>query len=42
MLIVPDMTQTDESIPLAGFEAPTTVIEPPDRKRRMKVRPKPP
>lgn len=30
MLIVPDMTQTDESIPLAGLEAPTTVIEPPD------------
>ncbi len=28
MLIVPDMTQTDESIPLAGLEAPTTVIEP--------------
>lgn len=30
MLIVPDMTQTDESIPLAGLEAPTTVIDPPD------------
>lgn len=30
MLIVPDMTQTDESIPPAGLEAPTTVIEPPD------------
>lgn len=30
MLIVPDMTQTDEPIPLAGLEAPTTVIEPPD------------
>ena len=30
MLIVPDMTQTDEPIPPAGLEAPTTVIEPPD------------
>ena len=30
MLIVPDMTQTDEPIPLAGLEAPTTVIDPPD------------
>ena len=30
MLIVPDMTQTDEPIPSAGPEAPTTVIEPPD------------
>lgn len=28
MLIVPDMTQTDEPIPLAGLEAPTTVIGP--------------
>ena len=28
MLIVPDMPQTDEPIPLAGLEAPTTVIGP--------------
>ena len=42
MLIVPDMTQTDEPIPLAGLEAPTTVIDPPDPESRMGVRPKPP